>query len=137
MIENTTTNENMISINSFVEIKECYPSVLIAICAPAVYSLCEKKLLTPYIAVSGFLRTFRRRNGLSSATDGQITWHVFNFSRQERACRHVKIGPLWLSVTLSVRPITWSLDRFRSRRSLARSLCRLFDLADGLTRPPA
>ena len=44
-------------------------------------------MFAPYIAVRGFKRTFRRRNGLSSGTDGQISWHVFHFSR------HVKIGP--------------------------------------------
>ena len=32
-------------------------------------------------------------SALSSGTDGQISWHVFHFSRHERACRHVKIGP--------------------------------------------
>ena len=42
--------ENMMSINSFVEIKEStaaprYPSVLVAICALAVYSLSVRQIL--------------------------------------------------------------------------------------------
>jgi len=34
-----------------------------------------------------------KSDGISQGTDGQISRHVFNFSRHERACRHVKIGP--------------------------------------------
>jgi len=32
-------------------------------------------------------------DGISPGTDGQISRHVFHFSRHERSCMHVNIGP--------------------------------------------
>src|SRR5208282_4501042 len=63
----------------------------------------EHVFLPPTLSYVAFSALLRRRNGLSSGTDGQITWHVLNFSRHERACRHVKIDPACGSPPCRVR----------------------------------
>ena len=53
----------------------------------------RKNVLPPTLPFVAFSALSEEEMGLSSGTDGQISWHVFHFSRHERACRHVKIGP--------------------------------------------
>jgi len=53
----------------------------------------KKIVLPPTLPFVAFSALSEEEMGLSSGTDGQISWHVFHFSRHERACRHVKIGP--------------------------------------------
>jgi hypothetical protein len=53
----------------------------------------KQNLLPPTLPIEAISALSEEEMGLSSGTDGKISWHVFHFSRHERACRHVKIGP--------------------------------------------
>ena len=75
-----------------------------------------KNFFCPLYCRTWLLAHFQKKKlalyGISSGTDGQISWRVFHFSRHERAClcRHVKIGP-------GLLPIGSGISEYRAKRA--------------------